>query len=390
VRVHRTVPIQEFCQTGSGTTPSRKKKEAYYGGTVPWVKSGELREGLITTTEEHVTEQALRETALRLAPKGALLVAMYGATVGRVARLGLEATTNQAVCHIIPDPELADEQYLFHALQAKAPELIARGVGGAQPNIRQGTIKGTAIYLPPLPEQRRIAAILDQADALRRLRRQSLSRLSELGLAIFVERFGRAGAFPSRKIGEFANVKGGKRLPKGAEYSASPTAHPYIRVSNLSDGIIETDGMKFISEDVHQTVARYIVQTNDVLISIAGTIGVVAPVRANLDRANLTENAAKITPKVDGAFDPDYLTWALQTPQLRQAIRASTGQVTIGKLALFRIEDLSVPMPKIEVQREFSRQMQGLESERVTFANSLVQAEALFASLQHRAFRGEL
>lgn len=328
------------------------------------------------------------------APKRGDVLFSKDGTVGKVHVVNGEGpfAVLSSIAIIRPDTQKLDPNYLAHFLRSPAAMSAAERskTGSALRRIILKDIKRLSLDPPPLQEQRRIAAILDQADALRRLRRQSLSRLSELGLAIFVERFGRVGAFPSRKIGEFANVKGGKRLPKGAEYSASPTAHPYIRVSNLSDGIIETDGMKFISEDVHKTVARYIVQTNDVVISIAGTIGVVAPVRANLDRANLTENAARITPKVKGAFDPDYLTWALQTPQLRQAIRASTGQVTIGKLALFRIKDLSVPMPKIEVQREFSRQMQGLESERATFANALVQAEDLFSSLQHRAFRGEL
>jgi len=116
--------ISEFCQTGSGTTPSRQKEALYYGGKIPWVKSGELREGEITETEETVTEAALKETSLKLVPSGALLVAMYGATVGRVGRLGIDATTNQAVCHVIPDPALADERYMFHALCAKASELV--------------------------------------------------------------------------------------------------------------------------------------------------------------------------------------------------------------------------------------------------------------------------
>ena len=90
---------KRFCETGSGTTPPRDKAEEYYGGGIPWVKSGELRDNVIQETAETVTEAASRGTALRLAPRGAVLVAMYGATVGQVAQLGIPATTNQAVCH---------------------------------------------------------------------------------------------------------------------------------------------------------------------------------------------------------------------------------------------------------------------------------------------------
>jgi type I restriction enzyme S subunit len=153
VSTRRSLPIGSFCKTGSGTTPSRSNFDAYYGGGIPWVKSGELREGEIFETEETVTELALRETALRIAPAGALLVAMYGATVGRVGILKIDATTNQAVCHIVPDPRMADTRYMFHALQHLAPYFISRGAGGAQPNISQGLIQQTPVLLPPLDEQ---------------------------------------------------------------------------------------------------------------------------------------------------------------------------------------------------------------------------------------------
>jgi type I restriction enzyme S subunit len=155
--------------------------ERYYeNGTIPWVKSGELRENIITETSEHVTDAALRETSIKLVPAGALLLALYGATVGRLGILGVEATTNQAVCHIIPDPEKANVRYLFHALSNQVPNLIARGVGGAQPNISQGIVKELALMLPPLAEQKRIAAILDAADALRTKRRETLAQLDAL------------------------------------------------------------------------------------------------------------------------------------------------------------------------------------------------------------------
>ena len=105
----KTVRLSDFCRTGTGGTPSRSNLERYYeGGTIPWVKSGELRESVINETEEHVTEAALRETNVKLVPAGALLLAMYGATVGRLGILGVEATTNQAVCHIVPDPKAAE------------------------------------------------------------------------------------------------------------------------------------------------------------------------------------------------------------------------------------------------------------------------------------------
>lgn len=160
-----------------------------------------------------MTEAALRESSIKLVPVGAILLAMYGATVGRLAILGIEATTNQAVCHIVPDPSRADTRYVYHALAAQVPAIVAMGVGGAQPNISQGLIKDLQISLPSLPEQRRIAAILDQADALRAKRREALAQLDLLTQAIFVEMFGdpvsNPKGWPVVKLGEVGTLDRG-------------------------------------------------------------------------------------------------------------------------------------------------------------------------------------
>jgi type I restriction enzyme S subunit len=147
--------IDEFCETGSGGTPSRANGD-YYGGNIPWVKSGELREDVITDTEEKITARAIKESSAKIVPSGAILLAMYGATVGRMAFLGIDAATNQAVCNIRPDPKKAFPRYVFHCLQSKINHFLGRAAGGAQPNISQGIIRETKIPLPPLDEQRRI------------------------------------------------------------------------------------------------------------------------------------------------------------------------------------------------------------------------------------------
>jgi type I restriction enzyme S subunit len=183
--------IGEFCDTGAGGTPSRDKADRYFkDGHIPWVKSGELRETVITQTEEHVTSAALEESSAKLVPPGALLVAMYGATVGRVGILGIAATTNQAVCHIIPDPTRADSRYLFHVLMHRVPALLAQRVGGAQPNINQEIVRRLEVPLPNLGQQRRIAEILDKADALRVKRRAALAQLDSLIQSIILDMFG--------------------------------------------------------------------------------------------------------------------------------------------------------------------------------------------------------
>ena len=106
--------LGEVCETTSGGTPSRSKSN-YYNGNIPWVKSGELDKGLILDTEEKITEEAIKNSSAKLFPKGALLIALYGATIGKLAFLGVDAATNQAICGIYKNENL-NSNYLYYFL----------------------------------------------------------------------------------------------------------------------------------------------------------------------------------------------------------------------------------------------------------------------------------
>ena len=264
----KSARIESFCNVGAGGTPSRRSIERYYeGGTIPWVKSGELRERIIADTEEHVTEAAQRETNLKIVPAGALLLAMYGATVGRLGILGVPATTNQAVCHIIPDPTTAEVRYLFHALSNQVSNLVARGVGGAQPNISQGIVKQLAVPLPLLPEQRRIAEVLDRAEALRAKRGAALAQLDTLTQSIFLDMFGDPATnpkgWPVLRVGEVAEVQGGLQVTTARKNF--PLEVPYLRVANVYRGRLNLSEIKTIrAKDAE--IARTKLVNGDLLI----------------------------------------------------------------------------------------------------------------------------
>jgi type I restriction enzyme S subunit len=162
-------PLGEVAHTTSGGTPSRKRPD-YYGGGIPWVKSGELGDGRVTTTEETITELGLAESSAKIFPRGTLLIALYGATVGKLGVLEIDAATNQAVCAITPDSSVS-VSYLWYVLRQKRSELVAAGQGGAQPNISQAIVRRVHVPVPPLAEQHRIVAEveerLSQIEALR-------------------------------------------------------------------------------------------------------------------------------------------------------------------------------------------------------------------------------
>ena len=144
----------------AGGTPSRSNK-SYYGGNIPWLKTGDLNDGLITNIPEKITEDAVANSSAKINPTGSVLIAMYGATIGKLGILTFPATTNQACCACIEYFAIT-QQYLFYFLLSHRDMFIAKGGGGAQPNISKEIIVNTAIPLPPLTEQERIVTEIER------------------------------------------------------------------------------------------------------------------------------------------------------------------------------------------------------------------------------------
>ncbi|MGL6348505.1 MAG: restriction endonuclease subunit S [Aeromonas sp.] len=156
--------LNDLGDWGAGATPTRSNSD-FYGGNIPWFKSGELTSDYIFKSEEFVTELALSKSSLRYNDVGDVLVAMYGATIGKTAILGVKATTNQAVCACTTFDGFLN-LYLLQLLKAYRPRLIGMGAGGAQPNISKDKIIATIVALPPFNEQKRIVSKIDELMAL--------------------------------------------------------------------------------------------------------------------------------------------------------------------------------------------------------------------------------
>ena len=184
-RKWKWIRVDELTDTCSGTTPSRSRQD-FYGGKIPWVKTGELVDGIIHDTGEHLTETALHETSLRLLPKNTLLIAMYGQgqTRGRTALLACEATTNQACFAILPN-EKFDPKFLQLWFQFSYARLrqASEGRGGNQSNFNGKVLGAEQVPLPPIPEQHAIVARLDaELTAARTLVETLETRLAEIEL----------------------------------------------------------------------------------------------------------------------------------------------------------------------------------------------------------------
>lgn len=194
------------------------------------------------------------------------------------------------------------------------------------------------------------------------------------------------------RLGSLADVKGGKRLPKGTTFSENITKHPYIRVTDFNAIGVSLEGLKYIDEDVYEKISRYTISSDDIYVSIAGSIGKVGIIPSCIDGANLTENAAKIT-NIKG-INQKYLCLFLKSEFAQYQMQSATIATTQAKLALFRIEFLTFPLPPLSEQQRIVERIEELFAKLDEAKERLQKAADSFAvrkaAILHKAFTGEL
>ncbi len=383
--------IADFCQTGSGGTPSRSSAADYYGGHIPWVKSGELLDEPLASTEEFITEKGLQESSAKLVPPGAVLIAMYGATVGRTALLEIEATTNQAVCFLVPNKRLALSRYVWYALRASYAELLAKRVGGAQPNISQQIIKATQIPLPTLSEQSRIVELLDEADRLRRLRREADAKAARILPALFLKMFGDPATnpmgWPMKPLGGLAD----QRPEYGANASACPMTVDkprYVRITDIRDdgSLSDKEVVSLDAADWH----RYLLQEGDVLFARSGnTVGKTYIYRSSDGLCSFAGYLIRFQFR-SGTVDPWFIFGLTRTSYYRgwvESHKRVAGQPNINGQ---EYSSLLVPEPPLPLQQKFGMLARNAESILVGAAGAAENLEVTFSTMLQQAFSGQL
>lgn len=151
-----------FHHIGSGTTPKSGREDYYSEDGIPFLQTGDLNDGFINETSKHITEKALRDTNLKLYPKGSLVVAMYGATIGKLGILNIDTTVNQACC-VLPTSDRVGNKFAMYVLSTAKADLLLKSRGGGQPNISQDTIRNEKIVVPPLAEQNEIVQYIEHS-----------------------------------------------------------------------------------------------------------------------------------------------------------------------------------------------------------------------------------
>ena len=336
---HEIVRLGDVCETTSGGTPARSKSEFYEGGTIPWVKSGEVGHGLVTATEEHITELGLKNSSAKLFPVNTVLVAMYGATTGEVGLLKIQATTNQAVCGILPNDRFVPE-FLFYALRALKNEMKQRAGGGAQPNISQQIIRDLEIPLPPLEEQRRIVAEIEGYQKVLDGARQIL--------ASYKPQFEAEPEWPMTELRSLTSISSGG-TPSKANAGYWTGTIPWVSAKDMKTPQL-SDAQLHVSESAIKETATELAPKGSVLVLVRGMglangvpiCELLAPCAFNQDI-----KALRPTKEISSA----YLAAALRREerQLKNAI--STAAHGTLKIETERLLEIEIPLPPLDEQR---------------------------------------
>jgi type I restriction enzyme S subunit len=395
--------LSDVAQWGSGGTPSRTNT-AYYGGTIPWVKTGELGQGLIMDTEEKLTELGMQNSSAKLFPNGSVAIAMYGATIGKTAILGIDATTNQACAVGIPKQGITTTKYLFYYLSSQKEAFIDAGKGGAQPNISQGVIKDWSIPLAPLAEQKRIA---DKLDAL--LARVDGCRARLARVPAILKRFRQAvlaaatsGALTAdwREENDAAELQRVCLDETASEFSYGTSAKssatgtvPVLRMGNIQNGRLDWQDLVYTSDPAE--IEKYQLISGDVLFNRTNSPELVGKTAVYKGERPAIYAGYLIRVRCKDTLLPDYLNYCLNSPLGRdycwrvKSDGVSQSNINAKKLAAFEFD-----LPSIHEQYEIVRRVETLfgYADRLAarYAAALARVEQLTPALLAKAFRGEL
>ena len=284
--------------------------------------------------------------------------------------------------------------YLAHFLRSATFLAFATNVvaGAKMPRMVMSEFWSYPVPLPPLEEQRRIAAILDQAETLRTQRRTALALLDSLTQSLFLDMFGDPVANPkgwqARELQDavkqdaivtYGIVQAGEEFPGGT---------PYIRTGDIVDGSIRLSGLRHTDPKIAAKFARSRVEENEIVMSIRATVGTTALVPVELSGANLTQGTARIAPGADVHFQ--YLLYFLRSDATQQWIERQVKGATFREITLGRLRELPVLVPPLPLQQTFATRMASIEALKASHRHALAALDALFASLQQRAFAGRL
>ncbi len=391
----RWAPLGKVARLETGHTPSRRHPE-YWDGDVPWLSLKDIRSlggNYIEETADKPTMLGIDNSSARILPKGTVALCRT-ASVGKAVILGRDMATSQDFVDWVCGPELLPE-YLLHALRASGAAFATEKQGTTHKTIYMPVLTRLWVLLPPIQEQRRIAAILDKADAILRKRQEALRLTDDLLRSAFVDMFGDPVTNPRRwtetRLDQVAQIKSG--VTKGRHLDpASVVSLPYMRVANVQDGHIDIDDVKEI-ELLASEAEEFQLRSGDVLLTEGGDpdkLGRGAVWRCQVDPCVYQNHIFRLRPD-NSAVLPDFLSTLLGSQRGKgyflRAAKQTTGIASINRTQL---SGFPVLLPPVATQERFSLVVAGTAVLKPRGRARSADAEGLFESLLQHAFRGQL
>jgi type I restriction enzyme S subunit len=394
-----TTSLGSVCKFLNGGTPSKAIPE-YFEGDIPWITSADISGPIANFARSFITDEAVKNSAVNKVAAGAvLLVTRTG--VGKVAVAANELCFSQDITALLPDDRRLEASYLVHFLRTKKDFFLGLARGATIKGITRNVVSDLAIPLPSLLEQRRIAAILDQADALRAKRRKALAQLDSLTQSIFIEMFGDPRAnernWPVAPIGSFiSGMRGGAALePEDFTESGFPILH---KGAIRSQGGIQVDAKKktFASHEYAASKPNCIADRTCLAVTLRDlvpsgpSIGLVVDLRHGpYDHYLLAQGAYAF--KLDSSkVVAEYFVHLSNAPTFRYVLLQNAVGSTQIHIRTPIYLAIAPPVPPIALQREFAKKIECTEVLKKSFRTSIAELDTLFASLQRLAFAGEL
>jgi type I restriction enzyme M protein len=311
---------------------------------INWIKIGDAQDGsrYITETKEKIKPEGVRNS--RYVESGDFILS-NSMSFGRPYILKLNGCIHDGWLRLKYDESKVTEDYFYYILSSTPVyEQFSRlATGGVVNNLNKDLVSSAKIPLPPIEVQQQI---VDELEGYQKIIDGCRQVVENYKPTIDID-----PSWEMVELGDLVEVKGGKRLPKGEQFSDTPTLHPYVRVSDFKDFSVDTSNLKFISNDIHEQISRYVISSDDLYISIAGTIGLIGEIPEEISGANLTENAAKLVLKTN-KISKEFLVYLSATTLVQTQIQTRTHAVGVPKLALERIRTIEIPVPSIDEQNE--------------------------------------
>lgn len=346
------------------------KSSLYSNSGIRVIRITNVQKGyVIDSNPKYYPESKINEISNFILKNEDILISLTG-NVGRVAILQKEflpAALNQRVACLRIKDMIVNKKFLFFYLNNDLFEklCIKNSTGAAQLNMSTVWLKKQIIPIPSYDEQRRIVSYLDTSfkliDEIKNKALKSLTEAKALFQSALAETMEPKEGWEEKTLGEIAEIKGGKRVPKGYKLLTEPTNHKYIRVADFNDfGSITLENIQYISDEVYNQIKRYTISSKDVYISIAGTIGKSGIIPKELEGANLTENACKLV--LDSCAYKYFVYYFTKSTLFLNQIKKLTMISAQPKLALTRLATVNIPLPTLPTQKSIVSHLDKLSS----------------------------